>query len=507
MRKFLFFSGLVIFYFSLIPSIIQAQTWHKSISETNINLRGAPVVVGDLNINVSVSGNVLVQFNGLCAADIGDKIVLAASNTPGWTVNENVSVKPVNVDIDRGTFSHSRLYPVSAGNHIFYAVAENFVNYGGNGLASIYASLTVKFFPDIPGNAIAKHQGIIESNIYLRGAPVVVGQINLNVTESGRAVVHFDGLCYADTADRIILAASDVQGWTINDGNVSVEAVSLTRNSACFSHTRVYNIPAGSHDFYAVAENLIEVGGTGVGSIYGNLTVEFFPNLPDIAFAEHQGIDESHIYLRGAPVVVGQINLNVTEPGKAVVHFDGHCYPDVGDKIVLAASDVQGWTPNDGNVSMMVPNSDVNHASFSHTRVYDVTTGSHDFYAVAENYVNLGGNGSANIYASLTVEFIPDIITDVQQSQDVISDYSLEQNYPNPFNPATTIKYQIPELSFVILKVYDVLGEVIAILVNEERTAGNYEIEFDATTLPSSIYFYRLQAGSFVETKKMVLMK
>ncbi|MHC4140238.1 MAG: hypothetical protein ACYSR1_10395, partial [Planctomycetota bacterium] len=235
---------------------------------------------------VSVSGNVLVQFNGLCAADIGDKIVLAASNIPGWTVNENVSVKPVNVDVDRGTFSHSRLYPVSAGNHTFYAVAENFVNYGGNGLASIYASLTVKFFPDIPGNAIVKHQGIIESNINLRGAPVVVGQINLNVTESGRAVVHFDGLCYADTADRILLAASDVQGWSINDGNVSVEAVSSTRNSACFSHTRVYNIPAGSHDFYAVAENFIELGGTGVGSIYGNLTVEFFPNLPDIAFAE-----------------------------------------------------------------------------------------------------------------------------------------------------------------------------------------------------------------------------
>jgi len=83
----------------------------------------------------------------------------------------------------------------------------------------------------------------------------------------------------------------------------------------------------------------------------------------------------------------------------------------------------------------------------------------------------------------------------------------LIQNYPNPFNPATTIKYSIPELSFVILKVYDVLGNEIAILVNEEKPIGNYEVEFDATTLPSGIYFYRLQAGSFVETKKMVLMK
>ena len=81
------------------------------------------------------------------------------------------------------------------------------------------------------------------------------------------------------------------------------------------------------------------------------------------------------------------------------------------------------------------------------------------------------------------------------------------QNYPNPFNPATTIKYSIPELSFVILKVYDVLGNEIAILVNEEKPIGNYEVEFDATTLPSGIYFYRLQTSNFIQTKKMVLMK
>ncbi len=86
-------------------------------------------------------------------------------------------------------------------------------------------------------------------------------------------------------------------------------------------------------------------------------------------------------------------------------------------------------------------------------------------------------------------------------------DYSLQQNYPNPFNPITTIKYQIPELSSVTLKVYDVLGSEVATLINEEKPSGSYEVDFDASTLPSGIYFYRLQTGSFVETKKMVLMK
>jgi len=507
MRRLLYFSGLAIVYFLLITSLVQAQVWHQGISETNINLRGAPVVVGDISINVAVPGKVLVQFDGLCIADVGDAVVLAASNTPSWTVNENVSVRPLNGDVDRGLFSHSRLYPVPVGNHTFYAVAQNYVPTGGSGIGSIYASLTVKFYPDIPGNAIVEHQGIIETNINLRGAPVTVGQINLNVTESGKAVVHFDGLCYADVDDRIVLGASDSPSWTPNDGNVAVEAINSTINSACFSHTRAYDVPAGSHDFYAVAENYVELGGSGMGSIYGNLTVEFFPNVPDIAFAEHQGIIETNINLRGAPVVVGTVNINVTEPGKAIVHFDGDCYPDVGDRMVLAASDFPGWGINDGNVAAMVFDNDVNHASFSHTRVYNVTTGSHDFYAVAENYVDLGGSGIGDIYGSLTVEFIPDIITDVEKSQEIILDYSLKQNYPNPFNPNTKIKYSVPQSSNVFIKVYDVLGSEIATLVNEEKPIGIYEVEFDATAVPSGVYFYRLQAGSFVETKKMVLLR
>ena len=85
--------------------------------------------------------------------------------------------------------------------------------------------------------------------------------------------------------------------------------------------------------------------------------------------------------------------------------------------------------------------------------------------------------------------------------------FKLEQNFPNPFNPTTTIKYQLPEISFVTIKVYDVLGNEIAIIVNEEIPTGAYEVEFDAAELTSGIYFYTLSAGSFRETKKMLLLK
>jgi hypothetical protein len=87
------------------------------------------------------------------------------------------------------------------------------------------------------------------------------------------------------------------------------------------------------------------------------------------------------------------------------------------------------------------------------------------------------------------------------------STYLLQQNYPNPFNPNTTISFSIPTSEFVTLKVYDVLGREIATLVNENLSAGSYSYNFDAKNLTSGVYLYKLQAGKYSETKKMILTK
>jgi hypothetical protein len=135
------------------------------------------------------------------------------------------------------------------------------------------------------------------------------------------------------------------------------------------------------------------------------------------------------------------------------------------------------------------------------------------------------GNGKYFVFTTrVTIQFLPpnmDIlftngdaygvtISSITKVEDELTRpfaFSLEQNFPNPFNPVTKIKYSIPQESFVTIALYDILGKEIRKLVNENKSSGNYEIEVNASGLPSGVYFYKMQAGNFIETRKMVLVK
>lgn len=118
--------------------------------------------------------------------------------------------------------------------------------------------------------------------------------------------------------------------------------------------------------------------------------------------------------------------------------------------------------------------------------------------------VDEGNNGTIEDTLSLTNK-----LTGIGNDQGSLipTEFRLEQNYPNPFNPSTTIEYSIPQAGLVTIKIFDILGREVTTLVNEEKQRGNHEVKFNGSNLSSGIYFYRLQAGSFVETKKMLLLK
>lgn len=120
-----------------------------------------------------------------------------------------------------------------------------------------------------------------------------------------------------------------------------------------------------------------------------------------------------------------------------------------------------------------------------------------------------------NVKASTTdtIEFLITNGKSVYQTKQFVlryatpTEYKLEQNFPNPFNPTTVIRYQLPAKTFATLKIFDVLGKEVSILVNEENEAGFHQVEFNGAGLASGVYLYSLQAGSFVQTNKFILLK
>ncbi len=98
-------------------------------------------------------------------------------------------------------------------------------------------------------------------------------------------------------------------------------------------------------------------------------------------------------------------------------------------------------------------------------------------------------------------------VTSVEGDETLPEEFVLHQNYPNPFNPSTTFRYSIPQTSKVVIKVYDILGNEIATLMDEEKPVGTYELTWNAENLPSGVYFYQLKAGEYINTKKMILLK
>ena len=146
----------------------------------------------------------------------------------------------------------------------------------------------------------------------------------------------------------------------------------------------------------------------------------------------------------------------------------------------------------------------------------NIKVGKHNLSVTAKHNTDLVRKDPDNLLES-TVSWTVNVVNPTDVNEDKIpNEFVLEQNYPNPFNPSTTIKFSIPTVEtqhaasqHVILRIYDILGKEIATLVKEEKSPGNYEVAFNTGdySLPSGIYFYKLTAGSFSETKKMLLLK
>ncbi|MGB5893391.1 MAG: T9SS type A sorting domain-containing protein [Ignavibacteriaceae bacterium] len=173
---------------------------------------------------------------------------------------------------------------------------------------------------------------------------------------------------------------------------------------------------------------------------------------------------------------------------------------DMGNNMYSRTAFIPGGTQGGGffeyKYAMMYPGADTVNGGSS---PLDNEGG----FGINHNFVLVAGADMVlnNFFGDFTT-------TSVEKLDDLIpAQFELEQNYPNPFNPSTKIRFTVPEAGLVTMKVYNLLGQEVEILVNEEQAAGVYEVTFDAAQLPSGIYFYSINAGDFVATKKMILLK
>jgi hypothetical protein len=152
----------------------------------------------------------------------------------------------------------------------------------------------------------------------------------------------------------------------------------------------------------------------------------------------------------------------------------------------------------------LITNGTKTYSSGSYTYSFNYTApssaGSQTLYATGLSSTSAGWNFAPNKTIS--------VVTSTGVSNNPVHyEWSLDQNYPNPFNPSSFIKFSIPQNEFVTLKVYNILGKEVATLINESKAPGNYDIKFDGGKLASGIYLYKITAGSFTQTDKMILMK
>ena len=171
-------------------------------------------------------------------------------------------------------------------------------------------------------------------------------------------------------------------------------------------------------------------------------------------------------------------------------------------KLRLTSNDpwITNINPAERNYGNLLPGQ-----SYGGLQIFTVTYDSASF----PGYFNLRFSVSSDgwSYWEIDTTIIVKPLDVEEEITEVPTEFLLSQNFPNPFNPSTKINWQMPARSQVTLKVYDVLGNEIVTLVNEEKEAGYHSIDFNASDLPSGVYFYKLTAGNFISTRKMLLLK
>jgi hypothetical protein len=502
----------------------------------------------------TAAGRVYIYFGGELMDDIAD-IIITGTTSNNFFGKCVAGAGDVNGDGYDDVLASAPYYNNSTGiTYIFYGgslmdtipdvvmIGENLVQYFGSSIASA---------GDVNGDSFAD--------------VLIGGAYNSSSTFAGKAYLYLGGVSMDSTADVVmngemisdrfgysVSSAGDVNGDGFSDviiGSINNDAGGMDAGRAYvyFGDSNMDNIA----DWISTGEASEDQFGSSVASV-GDVNGDGFGDIIVGAYQNDAGgMDAGRAY-----VYFGAANMDSiadwTFTGEAEEDLFGLAVGAAGDvngdgiaDVIIGApyNDFGGVDAGKAYLYLSSPTIPVELTSFS--AIYNKTDITLQWETATElnnkgfkversidqcdwkNIAFIQGNGnstSPKVYGYVDNDLLAGDTkfqyrlkqidydgsfgyTDIVEVEVVPEQYELLQNYPNPFNPSTKIVFSIPEASFVQLKVYDVLGNEVSTLVNEEHNAGVYSIDFSGTRLTSGTYFYRLKAGNYVEIKKMVLLK
>ncbi len=295
--------------------------------------------------------------------------------------------------------------------------------------------------------------------------------------------------------DKVFKSTNSGTNWTATNGNLSLDGnPAIAMEMSYQSSDKVYVATAPSQ---STRGNIFRTtnGGTNWTNITGSLPDRFPSDIAvdplddNIVYVTFYGFGTGHVFKSmNSGVSWTDISNNLPDIPTPSVIVDpnnvNHIYVGTDVGVFVSTSGGNNWMDfNDGLIDG------------AQAMDLNITT--------ANNVIRIMTHGRGAFERKL----LSTIITGNDNEPSVVKNFQLEQNYPNPFNPTTKISWQSSVSSFQTLKVYNLLGNEVITLLDEFKPAGKYEIEFDGTGLPSGTYFYRIEAGNYTQTKKMVLLK
>jgi hypothetical protein len=292
------------------------------------------------------------------------------------------------------------------------------------------------------------HAEVHHDDIQLR-LPIstVLAKLDVDLPTEGKVMVRFDGYCQSSPGDRIIVAASNIEKWETNEGNLGLFAYKIESNNQSFSHQMVYNVHAGSQTFYAIGHNFVDTDGSGRASIHGTLIVEYYPTSPVAFNFNGQGILKYPIILTENAQVISSQKVSIPNKGKVLVHMATSVYSLSNNELEIALNNSEIWPVNNFTSPVHIVNSyATRYANIS--RVFEVDPGEHEFFMLARKNKGDMTNTNNAFYANMTVQFFPEeenMLASVELVSENINSNSQISNLGN-------LKIDVPQAGKVILQ-------------------------------------------------------